>query len=250
MVQLFRPAGRFACTPQPVRIKQIIEENHRIKSFFFDGDLPEAKPGQFVMAWLPRRDEKPFSLADNVPLTLTVANVGPFSEAMHELKVGSTVWFRGPFGRPFEPLGRRPALVGGGYGVAPLAWLASEQRARGQNPIAIIGGRSKADVIGVEKFEEMGVPVLITTNDGSRGEAGLASAPVRRLLENREVDSICGVGPHGLLHALAELAQQYSVPAQLSWEAYMGCAIGLCGMCEHEDGSLLCVEGPVRQLYF
>jgi dihydroorotate dehydrogenase electron transfer subunit len=241
-----KPAGRFAHAPQPVRLEQVVEENYRIKTFIFAGEMPEAKPGQFVMAWLPRHDEKPFSLADNIPLSLTVAAVGPFSQAMHRLQPGDTLWFRGPYGRPFEAHGRRPVLVGGGYGVAPLAWLASEQRAGGQRPIVVIGGRTDKDIIGVAKFEALDVPVLITTDDGSRGEKGLAIAPVARLLENREVDNICAIGPHGMLHALESLAQRYDIPAQLSWEAYMGCAIGLCGMCEHVDGSLLCIEGPVR----
>ncbi|MDQ4079112.1 MAG: hypothetical protein M3220_23065, partial [Chloroflexota bacterium] len=245
---VYRPAGPFALTPQPLKVEAIVEENYRIKTFIFNGETPEARPGQFVMAWLPRRDEKPFSLADNIPLSLTVAAVGPFSQAMHGLRVGDTLWFRGPYGQPFEPVGRRPVLVGGGYGVAPLAWLASEQRARGQQPLVVIGGRTAADIIGVEKFEALNVPVLITTNDGSRGEKGLATQPVERLLENREVDGIYAVGPHGMLHALEALAFHYSIPAQLSWEAYMGCAIGLCGMCEHEDGSLLCIEGPVRRV--
>ncbi len=241
-----KPDGRFGLAPQPLKIKAIREENYRIRSFVFDGEMPDARPGQFAMAWLPRLDEKPFSLADNIPLTLTVAAVGRFSQALHSLQVGDTVWFRGPYGRPFEPLGRRPVLVGGGYGVAPLAWLASEQRAGGQHPIAVIGGRTGLDIIGVDHFEALGVLALITTDDGSRGEMGLATAPVARLLENREVDGICAVGPHGMLHALESLGRQHGVPTQLSWEAYMGCAIGLCGTCEHEDGSLLCVEGPVR----
>lgn len=248
---MIRPKGPFGMTPKPLTVTQIIRDNYRIKTFVFDGQMPDAKPGQFVMAWLPGLDEKPFSLADHLPLTLTIAAVGKFSEAMHSLKIGDRVWVRGPFGRPFETLGQRPVLVGGGYGVAPLAWLARQQLAalpRSQEPIAIIGGRTSQDIIGADKFKELGVPVLITTNDGSQGEKGLATAPVKRLLAEGAIDSICAVGPHGMLHALEELARTYQVPAQLSWEAYMGCAIGLCGMCEHDDGSLLCIEGPIRRL--
>jgi dihydroorotate dehydrogenase electron transfer subunit len=241
-----RPVGAFALTPQPLTIQAIQDENYRIKTFVFDGAMPNALPGQFVMAWLPRLDEKPFSLAYHHPLTLTVAAVGPFSNAMHQLQVGDKVWFRGPFGQPFRVMGNRPALVGGGYGVAPMAWLAEWYKAQGLDPMGFIGGRTAADIIGVGKFEAQGVPVYATTNDGSLGEEGLVTAPVERLLAQGSLDSICAVGPHGMLHALETLAHRYGIPAQLSWEAYMGCAIGICGMCEHTDGSLLCVEGPVR----
>lgn len=242
----YRPTGQFGTRPVPLRIRRVVEENYRIRTFEFDGEIPEARPGQFVMAWLPGLDEKPFSLANHIPLTITVAAVGPFSRALHERGRGAPVWFRGPFGRPFRHEGRRPLLVGGGYGVAPLAWLAAAQQVGGQSPIVLIGGRRRADIIGVARFEALDVPVLVTTEDGSRGETGQVTVAATRLLAGREVDALCAVGPHGMLHALGRLAQAHRIPAQLSWEAYMGCAIGLCGMCEHEDGSLLCIEGPVR----
>jgi dihydroorotate dehydrogenase electron transfer subunit len=246
MIHGARPAGIFALAPQPLTIKAIEQDNYRIKTFTFDGVLPSAEPGQFVMAWLPRIDEKPFSLAHNEPLTLTVAAVGPFTIALHGMSVGDQVWFRGPFGQPFRAMGRRPALVGGGYGVAPMAWLAERTLQQGAEPIAFVGGRSVADLVGIHRFEALGVPVHATTEDGSSGEHGLVTAPVQRLVDLDHVDSIYAVGPHGMLHALEDLARRAGVPAQLSWEAYMGCAIGICGMCEHSDGSLLCVEGPVR----
>ena len=47
-----------------------------------------------------------------------------------------------------------------------------------------------------------------------------------------------------MLAALERLGRQYRVPCQLSWEAYMRCAIGICGACEH-DGAVLCLDGPV-----
>ena len=240
------PTGLFAARPHPLPIAEIIHENYRIKTFIFDGEMAQAQPGQFAMAWLPGTGEKPFSLADNAPLTLTVAAVGPFTHSLHRLRPGDRVWFRGPYGRPFAGRGARPVLVGGGYGAAPLAWLARTQRTLGMLPQVVLGGRTSADIFGTPRFEALGVPVIVTTEDGSRGEQGLATAPVARLLAGGEGDSIYAVGPHGMLHALDALSQQHGVPAQLSWEAFMGCAIGLCGMCEHEDGSLLCLEGPVR----
>lgn len=47
---VIRPTGHFATTPQPLTVQEITEENYRIKTFIFDGQMPQAKPGQFVMA--------------------------------------------------------------------------------------------------------------------------------------------------------------------------------------------------------
>ena len=59
-----------------------------------------------------------------------------------------------------------------------------------------------------------------------------------------QYDGLYACGPHGMLTALEDLARRYAIPAQLSWEAYMRCGLGLCGSCEH-DGRLLCRDGPV-----
>ncbi|MCB0077968.1 MAG: hypothetical protein KDD73_11195 [Anaerolineales bacterium] len=240
-----RPEGAFAAAPRPVRIARIVQENYRIRSYLLAETMPHAYPGQFVMAWLPGIGEKPFSMAGNAPIKLTLAAVGKFSEAVHTLDEGETLWIRGPFGRGFSIEGERPLLVGGGYGAAPIAWLAETLWRRGKQPVVVLGGRTADDIFGTEPFDRMGIPVVVTTEDGSQGEAGRVTAPVERLLATEVADSLCAVGPHGMLKALEAAALAHRIPAQLSWEAFMGCAIGLCGMCEHEDGSLLCVEGPV-----
>jgi dihydroorotate dehydrogenase electron transfer subunit len=243
----FRPDGPFGGLPRPATIQHIRIENYRIKTLVLDASLPEARPGQFVMAWLPGLEEAPFSLAYHTPVTLTIAKVGPFSQALHRLTIGDRLWLRGPFGKPFraEEDAQQPLLVGGGYGAAPLAYLAETLQGHNQRPLALIGGRTASDIIGIPRFEQLGVPTTITTEDGSSGEAGLVTQAVERRLKAGGGDALYGVGPHGMLEALEALARTYQVPAQLSWEGYMGCALGLCGMCEHPSDKLLCVEGPV-----
>ena len=75
------------------------------------------------MAWLPRFDEKPFSLVDADPVTITVAAVGPFTGFLHGLGPGDRVWLRGPFGHGFKSSEGPVLAVGGGYGVAPISFL-------------------------------------------------------------------------------------------------------------------------------
>ena len=81
--------------------------------------------------------KKPFSLAGANPVRLTIAAVGPFSQAIHRLHIGDDLWVRGPLGKGYHLPGERERhqkilQVGGGYGVAPLLFLATE--ALGQGP--------------------------------------------------------------------------------------------------------------------
>src|SRR5512136_627989 len=116
--------------PRPARVTGIIVENERTRTLVLDLYL-EAEPGQFVMVWLPGRDEKPFSIAGNCPLTLTIGNVGKFSSALHELRVGDRLGIRGPFGQGFVLSSGHALLAGGGYGAAPLGFLAERLLATG-----------------------------------------------------------------------------------------------------------------------
>lgn len=238
----YRPQGVFGTIHRPMKIKEVIQENHNTKTFIFHDSLPEAKPGQFVMAWLPRVKEAPFCIANAGPFMLTVCDIGPFSHAINQLKSGDRLWIRGPYGTCFthEKGCNNPLLVGGGYGSAPLAFLAEQQIKNGQKPVAIIGARGKGALIGLKCFKE----VMAVTEDGSYGEKGMVTLPVERLLKEKKGDCIYGVGPNPMLAALQELGERYHVPTQLSWEEHMSCAIGLCGSCE-KFGKLLCVEGPV-----
>jgi len=38
---------------RPYRVANVLRENETTHTLLFDGRLPEAQPGQFVMAWLP-----------------------------------------------------------------------------------------------------------------------------------------------------------------------------------------------------
>ncbi|MBW7885635.1 MAG: dihydroorotate dehydrogenase electron transfer subunit [Caldilineaceae bacterium] len=233
--------------PTATRIAAIEIDNYRTKTFVLDARL-DALPGQFVMAWLPRFDEKPFSLVSADPVTLMITAVGPFTTLVHQLAVGDRLWIRGPFGRGFDVASdqQRQALVGGGYGVAPLYWLAQQQAAKAAAIHVVIGARTKRDVLYAERFARQVPPVTlhITTEDGTAGTRGVVTDALEPLLASRQIDGVYACGPHGMLAALERLGTEHGVPCQLSWEAYMRCAIGICGACEHE-GHVLCMDGPV-----
>ena len=235
--------------PQAMRIKTITAENARTRTLVLDGAL-DAVAGQFVMAWLPGVDEKPFSLASADPVSLMVAAVGPFSREIGQLRVGERLWLRGPLGRGFQmPAEQSHALlVGGGYGVAPLKFLAEQLLADGHNVTVIIGGRSSDDLLLVDEFKALMVATLwLVTEDGSFGLRGLSTDAIAPALA-AVADSgtvVYACGPTGMLRAVAEICGQRRLPFQLSWEAHMRCGIGLCGSCEVGAGWLTCIDGPV-----
>lgn len=229
--------------PLPYRVASTRQENHRTRTIILDGAV-NAEPGQFCMLWLPGLDEKPFSVAADNPAAFTVAAVGPFSRAIHALSPGDRIWLRGPFGRPFRLEGRDALMVGGGYGVAPMLLLAGRALAAGQRVRVAIGAREAGDLLLADAFRELGVEPILTTDDGSMGRRGRVTEALAPLFDADPPDALYACGPHGMLAALADLARAHRLPAQLSWEAYMRCGIGICGSCE-QDGQLLCADGPV-----
>ena len=143
-------------------------ENYRTRTLTFDQSLA-GQPGQFVMVWLPGIGEKPYCITNDSPLTLTVVSVGPFSTALNALSAGDKVWIRGPFGHGYQLSGEKLLLVGGGYGVASLYFLAQQALVQNRQVEVCIGAATARDVLLVEKFEAAGIQVRIATEDGSLG---------------------------------------------------------------------------------
>jgi dihydroorotate dehydrogenase electron transfer subunit len=210
-----------------------------------DAALDDAQPGQFVMLWLPGVDEKPIAIARPAPLTVTVARVGPFSTELHQRQVGDQVGWRGPYGNGFSlDKERRALLVAGGYGAAPLYFLAKRAVAREIPTSIAIGARKALDLLYVEHFEALDVEVLISTDDGSMGERGYVTEIVSRVIAEVSELAVYACGPEQMLVALHRLCLEHEVPGQFSLERYMKCGFGICGQCALDD-LLICQDGPV-----
>ena len=240
---------------QSLRVQAVVVENQRTRTLRFDQSMTDTQPGQYVMAWLPGIGEKPFSIAGAEPFSLTIAAVGPVSRAIHDLQPGERLWVRGPLGQGFDLQGIRHLLVGGGYGAAPLLFLANRAIERGDQVSVCLGARTAEEVILASAFSSLGCELFVTTEDGSLGGKGLVTTAVAEAIQKELPSCVYGCGPSGLLIALAKLCQQSELPAQLSWEALMRCGLGLCGSCELEEeicsaanlpsGWLVCKDGPV-----
>lgn len=238
--------------PQTVRIKDIVQETEQVKTFVLDISLG-VQPGQFVNVWIPCLDEKPFSVAmDNgQEIHLAIAAVGPFSNAMHGLKVGDHVGVRGPFGTQFTcEKGQHLAFLAGGYGAAPLYFFAQKALARGCTVEFIVGARRKDLLLFTDKISSVkGIRLHIATNDGSMGYAGFNTDVLEKILDEQVIDCMYMVGPEIMMFKAMQMAEVRHIPAQISVERYMKCGFGICGnCCVDGSGVASCIEGPVMSL--
>lgn len=239
--------------PRMARIVEITRDTPLVKTFVLDTDI-DAQPGQFIMLWLPGVDEKPMSVAGMRPLTISVARVGPMTTALHALRVGDWVGWRGPFGRPFRLERDRAALlVAGGYGSAPLYALAQQALACDMRVVVAIGARNADELLYADRFEALlrddgAAQLLCATNDGSRGARGFVTDAIAAAdIAARDDVAVYACGPEPMLVALHRLCRAHGWSGQLSVERYMKCGFGICGQCALDD-LLVCVDGPVLTL--
>ena len=221
-------------------------------------------PGQFVHVRVPALEpsalRRPFSVfdAEDGRVTLLYKTVGRGTAALNAAKAGDEIRVLGPLGHGF-PLtcSGVPLLVGGGYGVAPLHFLARRMVATGLKPILFEGGRTKDDLLALDRFAALGVEVRLATNDGSAGAKGFVVDPLDdALIELRQAGEkfeLFTCGPDGLLKAVAQRATGTNSPGWISMDRHMVCGVGACFACIQKlrlpNGTVFnarcCVNGPV-----
>ena len=231
-----------------LKAARAVQENPSVKTLYFDYDLG-AKPGQFVMLWLPGVGERPMSISfcDKEKFGLSIANVGDFSSAAMKLKAGDVAGFRGPFGTHFS-IGKEKslALVSGGCGCAPLAFLADEALKARKKVFFLQGARTKDLLFFTERMKKAGAEVLVSTDDGSAGKKGFVTELLREVLQKNKVEKICTCGPEIMMQKVVDISDESKTPCEISMERYMKCGIGICGQCCVDPlGIRMCAEGPV-----
>ncbi len=217
-----------------------------------------ACPGQFVHLRIPGLEpsalRRPFSIyrREDDGIAILYKRVGRGTERLAALVPGATLSLIGPLGNGF-PLDigtRRPILVGGGYGVAPLAFLAEALPHVG---LVLLGGRTGADVLCARDFEDLGWGVELATQDGSLGKTGLVTDLLNSHLAVGAEVELFACGPDGMLRAVGERALAAGCRAWLSLDHHMVCGVGACLACVQKirdpRGEVtlkrVCVDGPI-----
>jgi len=227
-----------------------------------------AAPGQFVMmktstGWDPLL-RRPFSIfevlrdrGNIVGLSLLNKRVGTGTARLYDAKPGERLGCLGPLGQPFVPVGPPGDawMVAGGVGLAPFATLADALVALGTPMTLFYGARRAIDLYRADAFEALGARLMLTTEDGSRGEMGRVTGPLERELAAVPAGAaltIYACGPTPMMQAVAAIGARFGRRVFVSLEPVMGCGMGGCYSCvvrvTRGAGSHLvrsCLEGPV-----
>jgi dihydroorotate dehydrogenase electron transfer subunit len=230
----------------------------------------DALPGQFVMlkpsAGTDPLLRRPFSIFEILrdetgqPSGVSILNkrIGVGTRLLFDVRPGSHIACLGPLGLPFvyqEALPTEAWMIAGGVGLAPFATLAESLVARRVPATLFYGGRRESDLFYVDWFERLGVRVILTTEDGSRGERGLVTVPLARALAAALDDrllTLYACGPTPMMSAVAALGRKHGRPVVVSLEQTMGCGLGGCYSCVvpvRTNGSAhfvrSCIDGPI-----
>lgn len=233
--------------PTTLDVKKAIIEGNNLVTLKFDHEL-KAKPGQFVMLWLPRIGLKPFSIAyqDDKTFGLTIFGVGCFTRELLKTKAGDKLGIQGPYGNAYSMKGKNVALVGGGCGSASLALLADEMLKLGAKVNFIIGARSKDALLYLDRYKDANVNLMFCTDDGSYGFKGFTTQALSDLISKEKIDMIYTCGPEIMMQKVIDIADKNNIDLEVSMERYMKCGFGVCGQCVVDyKGMRICKEGPV-----
>ncbi len=203
---------------------------------------------------------RPFSMltVDREAGTLDILYqvVGHGTEILKNRRPGEDILQLGPLGKTFStpPNPGNLLMIGGGIGIAPLAFLAETVIPRGYAVTLLAGARTAERHLPAE-FVPPEVEYVLATDDGSAGHHG----PVTDLIADYYLwsDAVYICGPWPMLTAIDAAYQARAwgwhskKPIQVSLENQMGCAMGVCLGCvvtTPRGYQRVCRDGPVFAL--
>ena len=262
-------SGRQGRAAGPLRAPCEVLAYRRIGAYhsltFVAPDMAErAAPGQFVTlavggnGTLLRRPFSIYAVSRHGPWAGTIEIVfdvaGPGTEWMSTLVKHDVVDIVGPLGKAF-PIPQQQVgclLIGGGYGAAPLLYLAQRLQLANLRVDMIMGAASQERLFNAIEAKRLATTALFTTEDGSFGTQGRVTDVMDRALESGVVGAIYACGPMAMLRAVSDAAKRHRIAIQVAVEGAMACGVGVCMTCVvpyKRKGQVVnlrsCVDGPV-----
>lgn len=259
--------------PKLARIRDITEESHNIRTFTvsLQEEAPfDPEPGQFLEFSLFGYGEFPVSIAGITDagrgiFQVTIRRSGGVTERIKDLKVGSTVGIRGPFGKgyPLETLaGKDVILVAGGIGMASIKYLADcvlRERDKYGRTILLYGATTPGNLIyrSIPAFfrKDKQLESLVTVNEPDaewKGYVGNVTDLMQKIDPGIDIGRtmVAACGPGKMMKAVVDRFTGAGFAEEqllLSFERKMQCGIGVCGHCMCGE-KLICMDGPVMSV--
>lgn len=214
-----------------------------------------AKAGQFIMLRVDQDGERiPLTIADidknEGSVSIIFQVVGKTTYQLNQLNTNDYLMdFVGPLGKPTDIENLKNVLViGGGVGCAiayPLCKALFKQKTEVD---AIIGFKSKDEMILFDEFKTYTNHLFVTTDDGSLGSKGFVTEELIKLLnKGHSYDHIFAIGPISMMKKICEITKKYNISTTVSLNPIMVDGTGMCGGCRVKVGEQIkfaCVDGP------
>jgi ferredoxin--NADP+ reductase len=214
----------------------------------------KAQPGQFIILRVDDDGERiPLTIAgsDAAAGTVTIIFqiVGATTEKLNHKKEGEAIAdIVGPLGNPTHFAGRKICIVGGGVGTAIAYPLAAKAHELGLTVHSVIGYRNKDLVILEKEFRAFSDKMVVMSDDGSYGEKGLVTDPLKKMLEEGvKFDEVIAIGPIIMMKFVCATTKPFNVKTTISMNPIMIDGTGMCGCCRLTVGGktkFACVDGP------
>ncbi len=215
----------------------------------------KAQAGQFIILRADNDGERiPLTVAgfdrEEGTVKIIFQTVGASTIKLGALNEGDSIPdFAGPLGRATETEGlKKVAVVGGGVGCAIALPVAEKLHSEGCEVHSIIGFRNRDLLILEDEFKACSDKLIIVTDDGSYGEKGVVTSPLKALIDSGEkYDRIIAIGPLVMMKFVVETARPYNIPTVVSMNPIMIDGTGMCGGCRLTvSGKTMfaCVDGP------
>lgn len=215
----------------------------------------KAKAGQFIIFRIDERGERvPLTIAgydrEKGTVSIIFQKVGLSTNMLAAMNEGDYIQdFVGPLGKPTEVEGmKRVCVVGGGVGCAIAYPSAKAFKEAGVEVDVIVGFRNKDIVILEDEFKAASDNLYLMTDDGSYGEKGNVTAPLKEMLEKGErFDEVIAIGPLIMMKFVCLTTKEYGQKTVVSMNPIMIDGTGMCGGCRLSVGGetkFACVDGP------
>jgi dihydroorotate dehydrogenase electron transfer subunit len=217
---------------QHSRVIEMVKENKDVFTLKFESAL-NARPGQFLMIWVPGGKEIPMSISNTSdPATITFRTFGQTTKTLSLLKKGDRLYYRGPYGNSYPVPSGRIAYIAGGTGLASLNGMILKYGGD-----VYVGARTKDDLF----LQRNGYRVA--TDDGSVGFKGTVIDLFLPHADDYNYIFVCG--PEMMIKNLLDrMDKDIKAKIYISLERLMKCGVGICDSCSI-NGIRVCKDGTI-----